>query len=186
MLHPSSHPNSHPSRLGRLRPAVARASDALRIAGTLPIVVALALMFQIGIAFGAGGDSSDSPPSVADLIDDAEDHIDDEEYDDAIALLEKARAEEPDDPDILNWLGYSHRKLGNYDTSLDFYMAALAEDPEHLGANEYLGELYLLLNDLPNAEQRLAVLAATCNSDCEEYDELFEEIEEYKAANGQS
>ncbi|MEX2200989.1 MAG: tetratricopeptide repeat protein [Dongiaceae bacterium] len=182
-----SHPNSHPTpRHRRLRTASTRAPDALRLAVALLIFVALALMFQAGTAFGAGGDSSDSPPSVADMIDDAEDHIDDEEYEDAIALLEKARAKEPNDPDILNWLGYSHRKLGDYDTSLEFYTAALAEDPEHLGANEYLGELYLLLDDLPMAEERLAVLAAACDSDCEEYEELLEEIEEYKEAHDQS
>jgi tetratricopeptide (TPR) repeat protein len=180
-----SHPTSHHTRL---RTASTRAPEALRIAGALLIFVALALMLHAGTAFGAGSSSSsdDSPPSVADMIDDAEDHIDDEEYNDAIALLEKARAEEPNNPDILNWLGYSHRKLGDYDTSLEFYTAALAQEPDHLGANEYLGELYLLLNDLPKAEERLAVLAMACDSDCEEYEELLEEVEEYKDAHGQS
>jgi tetratricopeptide (TPR) repeat protein len=181
MSHPTSH---HISR----RTASTRAPEALRIAGALLIFVALALMLHAGTAFGAGSSSSsnNSPPSVADMIDDAEELIDDEEYNDAIELLEKAHAEEPNNPDILNWLGYSHRKLGDYDTSLEFYMAALAEDQEHLGANEYLGELYLLLNDLPKAEERLAVLAAACNSDCEEYEELLEEVEGYKDAHGQS
>ena len=169
---------SQPSRsTGQTR---ALAPDAIRILAALLFVAALALMLHSGSAFGAGSSDSTDTPSVADMIDDAEDHIDDEEYNDAIALLEKARAEEPNNPDVLNWLGYSHRKLGDYDKSLNFYMAALAEEPEHLGANEYLGELYLLMNDLPKAEERLAVLAAACNSNCEEYEDLLEEIEEYK------
>ncbi|MEX0809096.1 MAG: tetratricopeptide repeat protein [Dongiaceae bacterium] len=175
---------SQPSR--RTAPARAIAPDTIRILAALLLVATLALMLQTGSAFGAGSSDSTDTPNVADMIDDAEDHIDDEEYNDAIALLEKARAEEPNNPDVLNWLGYSHRKLGDYDKSLNFYMAALAEEPEHLGANEYLGELYLLMNDLPKAEERLAVLAVACNSDCEEYEDLHEEIEEYKDIHGLS
>ncbi|MEX1110052.1 MAG: tetratricopeptide repeat protein [Dongiaceae bacterium] len=175
---------SQPS--SRTGPTRALAPDTIRILAALLFVAALALMLHTGSAFGAGSSDSTDTPSIADMIDDAEDHIDDEEYNDAIALLEKARAEEPNNPDVLNWLGYSHRKLGDYDKSLNFYMAALAEEPEHLGANEYLGELYLLINDLPKAEERLAVLAVACNSDCEEYEDLHEEIEEYKNIHGLS
>jgi tetratricopeptide (TPR) repeat protein len=182
------HASSTRAAASAMRRPGMRYPEVIRFTGTLLFLVALALLLYAGTAFGAGSDSSssDSPPSVADMIDDAEDHIDDEEYGDAIALLEKARREEPHNPDILNWLGYSHRKLGDYETSLDLYLAALAEDPDHLGANEYLGELYLLMDDLPKAEERLAVLANACGSDCEEYEELFEVIEEYKEANGQS
>ncbi len=168
---------------------------------TFPRLVA-ALLLSAGFAFlfqpvtvdaaGGGGNkntdasSNSNNPTVDDLIDDAEDYIDDEEYREAIALLEQARAEEPDNADVLNWLGFSHRKLGDRVTALDFYTAALAQEPQHLGANEYLGELYLEMNDLPKAEERLAVLAVVCDSDCEEYEDLAEEIAEFKAAGGAS
>jgi tetratricopeptide (TPR) repeat protein len=158
----------------------------VRLVGALLLAAGFAWLMQPAIALGAGSSSSTSEPTIADMIDDAEDHIDDEEYQDAIALLEKARAEEPDNPDVLNWLGYSHRKLGDQGKALEFYMAALAQEPEHLGANEYLGELYLEMDDLAKAEERLAVLAAACNSDCEEYEDLAGEIAEYKEAHGAS
>ena len=169
-------------------------SFTTRLAGALLLSACLAFLLQptVGHAAGGGGDenteasSNSNNPTVDDLIDDAEDHIDDEEYWEAIALLEQARAQEPDNADVLNWLGYSHRKLGDHVTALDFYTAALAQEPNHLGANEYLGELYLEMKDLPKAEERLAVLAVACDSDCEEYEDLAEEIAEYKEANGAS
>lgn len=169
-------------------------SFATRLAGALLLSAGLAFLLQpaIGHAAGGGGDedteasSSNNNPTVDDLIDEAEDNIDDEEYWEAIALLEQVRAQEPDNADVLNYLGYSHRKLGDHVTALDFYTAALAQEPNHLGANEYLGELYLEMKDLSKAEERLAVLATACDSDCEEYEDLAEEIAAYKAANGAS
>jgi tetratricopeptide (TPR) repeat protein len=169
-------------------------SFATRFAGALFLSAGLAFLLQPspGHAAGGGGDedteasSSNAEPTMDDLIDDAEDHIDDEEYWEAIALLEQVRAQEPDNADVLNYLGYSHRKLGDHVTALDFYTAALAQEPNHLGANEYLGELYLEMNDLPKAEERLAVLAAACDSDCDEYEDLAEAIDEFKTANGAS
>ncbi len=166
----------------------------LRFVAALLLSAGLAFLLQPAIAHAAGGggdenteaSSTTADPDVDDMIDDAEDRIDDEEYQAAIVLLEQARAEEPDNADVLNWLGYSHRKLGEQETALDFYMAALAQEPDHLGANEYLGELYLEMNDLPKAEERLAVLAAACDSDCEEYEDLAAEIAEFKAATGAS
>jgi len=169
-------------------------SFTTRLAGALLLSAGLAFLLQpaIGHAAGGGGDenteasSNNNNPTVDDMIDDAEDYIDDEEYQQAIALLEQARVQEPDNADVLNYLGYSHRKLGEHDTALEFYTAALAQEPQHLGANEYLGELYLEMKDLPKAEERLAVLATACDSDCEEYEDLAEEIAEYKEANGAS
>ncbi len=143
-------------------------------------------------AFGFGGSDSNEAASntgneeVGRLIANAEDFIDDEQYKTAIAVLDQALAKEPDNADILNYLGYSYRKLGNRPKALEYYAAALAQEPEHLGANEYLGELYLQMDDLANAEERLAVLAKACDSDCEEFDELEDAIAEYKEANGLS
>jgi tetratricopeptide (TPR) repeat protein len=87
---------------------------------------------------------------------------------------------EPSNADAYNYLGYANRKLGKHSEALMYYQKALSLEPEHLGANEYLGELYLEMKQLPQAEERLAVLQNACG-DCEEYEDLKAEIEEYKA-----
>ena len=106
------------------------------------------------------------------------------DYNAALPLLEKAVAAEPRNADAQNYLGYSHRKLGNKEKALEHYQLALQVDPEHRGANEYLGELYLEMGDLPKAEDRLAVLDRACFFGCEEYSDLKEAIADYKSKNG--
>jgi len=85
----------------------------------------------------------------------------------------------PRNPDALNYLGFSYRKTGNTGQALVNYQKALDLQPKHIGANEYMGELYLEMKNLPKAEERLAVLKQTC-LDCEEYTELKEKIEQFK------
>ncbi|MDH3634840.1 MAG: tetratricopeptide repeat protein [Gammaproteobacteria bacterium] len=106
-----------------------------------------------------------------------------EEYQQAISELDKALVDTPDSADLLNLLAYSNRKLGNFDTALDYYLKALKIEPDHRGANEYLGELYLQLGQPEKAEERLAVLDKECFFGCDEYDELKEAIEEYRKKN---
>jgi tetratricopeptide (TPR) repeat protein len=126
--------------------------------------------------------TSDSTPE-ADLPDsykDAKEMVEDEEYNEAIPLLEKSIQEKGGDfADALNMLGYSYRKLGDMPKALDYYTRALALEPKHLGANEYMGELYLEMKDLPHAEERLAVLKAACG-DCDEMEDLEKAIKKYK------
>lgn len=102
----------------------------------------------------------------------------------ALPLLRKAEAREPDNPDVHNYLGYAHRKLKQYDAALTHYKTALRLSPRHREANEYLGELYLALGDLAKAEERLAVLDKACLFGCEEYTELKDAIAAYKARKG--
>ncbi|MCP4765474.1 MAG: tetratricopeptide repeat protein [Gammaproteobacteria bacterium] len=109
--------------------------------------------------------------------------IDDEDYQGAIAALEEALAESSDDADLLNLLAYSHRKSMHFEIALDYYRKALQIDPEHRGANEYLGELYLQMNRPDLALERLEVLDADCFFGCDEYDELKEAIEDYRVQN---
>ena len=109
--------------------------------------------------------------------------IDDEKYQAAIDKLQVALEESPDNADLLNLTAYSQRKLERYDEALINYTKALEIDPEHLGANEYLGELYLQMGELDKAVERLNVLDDACFFGCEEFDELKEEIEAYRAKN---
>jgi predicted Zn-dependent protease len=107
--------------------------------------------------------------------------VDNGDYNAALARLTALDQETPNDPDILNLIGFSLRKTGHPDQALDYYNRALAQNPDHLGANEYLGELYLELKQPAKAGERLAVLQKACG-DCEEYQELKEKIAQ-QAAN---
>lgn len=107
-----------------------------------------------------------------------------ENYAAALALLEKAVQTDPTNADAYNYLGYSHRKLGDVEKAMANYLKALELEPKHLGANEYLGELYLELDQLAKAEERLKVLDKACFFGCEEYSELKEKIVAYKAKTG--
>lgn len=75
-------------------------------------------------------------------------------------------------PDITTYQGYTQRKLGNYDAAKSFYSLALAVDPNHKGANEYLGELYVETGEMEKAKAQLAKLEEICNFGCIEENEL--------------
>jgi predicted Zn-dependent protease len=107
--------------------------------------------------------------------------VDAGDYKSALTRLTALDQETPNDPDVLNLIGFSLRKTGHPDQALDYYTRALAQKPDHLGANEYLGELYLELKQPAKAEERLAVLQKACGT-CEEYEELKEKIAQ-QAAN---
>ncbi len=99
-------------------------------------------------------------------------------------LLQKTVAKESKNADAYNLLGYSHRKLGDVEMAMAHYGRALELDPKHRGANEYLGELYLELGRLDEAQERLAVLDKACFFGCEEYRELKGLIAAYQAKTG--
>jgi tetratricopeptide (TPR) repeat protein len=80
-------------------------------------------------------------------------------------------------------MGYSQRKIGEKETALGYYLKALDLDPAHIGANEYLGELYLEMKDPARATERLEVLREACTWPCEEYSRLEKAISDFKAGN---
>ena len=94
-------------------------------------------------------------------------------YEKAQKLLFKSNDKKPNKPDTLNYLGFTTRKLGDYENGEKYYLQGLALDPNHIGINEYLGELYVVTNRIDLAKERLKILAS-CN--CEEYSELKEII----------
>ena len=95
-------------------------------------------------------------------------------YAKAQKLLLKANKEKPLQADTLNYLGFTTRKLGDYENGEKYYLLGLEIDPSHVGINEYLGELYVATNRINLAKERLKVLES-CN--CEEYNELKEIID---------
>lgn len=90
-------------------------------------------------------------------------------------LLETVKSA-PTSPDVLNLLGFTHRKTGVFDKARDYYDRALAINPNHLGALEYRGELFLETGDVAAARADLAALERACGITCEEYLELAEKI----------
>jgi len=153
----------------------------MRIALALAVAVLVAHSGTVEVwAAGGGGNNSGSSSSAGGDFSKAKRMVEAADYQSAIPLLQRVVRQSPKNADAFNLLGYSHRKLGDREKALKNYQKALALEPEHLGANEYLGELYLEMQDLPKAEERLSVLSQAC-SDCEEYEELKAQIEAYKA-----
>src|SRR3989442_13843551 len=87
----------------------------------------------------------------------------------AIPLLERVVARNSPEADAYNWLAYSIRRNGDPAGSLPIYQKALAIDPKHRGAHEYIGEAYLVLGDVSNAKEHLAPLGRLCFLPCSQY-----------------
>jgi tetratricopeptide (TPR) repeat protein len=155
------------------------------------LALGLALVTPGDLAFAAGGGGgggnakTSSSSSASALYAKAKAKVEAKDYSGAKPILEKIIAKNPRHADALNLMGYCSRKLGDKEGALEYYQKALKVNANHIGANEYLGELYLELNDLKKAEERLNVLRKVCKG-CEEQRELEELIAEYKVKNGAS
>lgn len=90
-------------------------------------------------------------------------------YSQAFKKLSEALKTDKNNPDILNYMGFTSRKIGNFSEAENYYLKGLAIDPKHNGINEYLGELYVQTDRIDKAKERLEVLK---NCNCEEYGEL--------------
>ncbi|MFT5112472.1 MAG: Flp pilus assembly protein TadD [Parasphingorhabdus sp.] len=101
-----------------------------------------------------------------------------EKYLAAVDELTQLLSNREKDADVLNLLGFSHRNLSNFDIALEFYEQALAVDPQHKGALEYLGELYLQTNHPDKAEAQLEKLSDLCTF-CKERKKLRKALKRY-------
>ena len=90
-------------------------------------------------------------------------------YSQAFKKLNTAYKSDKKNPDILNYMGFTSRKTGNFKEAENYYLKGLNLDPKHYGINEYLGELYVQTNRIDKANERLAVLK---NCNCDEYQDL--------------
>ena len=100
-------------------------------------------------------------------------------FEKAQKLLIASNNKKPLQADTLNYLGFTTRKLGDYENGEKYYLLGLEIDPNHKGINEYLGELYVVTNRINLAKERLNVLE---NCNCEEYGELKEIIDGTKTS----
>jgi Flp pilus assembly protein TadD len=106
--------------------------------------------------------------------------IDAKDWNAAISALTTAEQREANNAEVHNLLGYAYRNSGKLDLAFKHYVRALQLNPRHLGAHEYVGEAYLMTNNLPKAEEHLASLKRFCSRVCDERDALEKQIVEYK------
>ncbi len=92
-------------------------------------------------------------------------------------------AEDVQQADVYNLLGFTLRKTGDYKTSLTYYTKALELQPDHKAAREYLGELYVETGNMDKAKEQLAILVKLCPGGCEEREDLQKAIGAKAASN---
>ena len=144
------------------------------------LITAVCLCLGASIAMANLGDTDDAATDSAGFAE-GKAAIEAQDWRTAIAALSKTAEEYPDSADTQNFLAYAYRKSGNLDAALEHYQRALEIDPSHKHAREYLGEAYLMKDDLASAQKQLEALAKLCTPiPCEEYKELKQAIEAYK------
>ncbi|HKP22512.1 MAG TPA: tetratricopeptide repeat protein [Dongiaceae bacterium] len=96
-------------------------------------------------------------------------------YDEALGVLAAVRNQS--DARVLTMIGYSKRKLGNFDEGVAYYNRALAIDPSNADTREYLGEAYVETGRMDLAKAELANVEALCGTECEQYQDLAAAID---------
>ncbi len=81
------------------------------------------------------------------------------------------------DPRVLNYTGYAHRKSGRLETAVSYYRKALEINPDFVLAREYLGEGYVVAGRVDLAKIELSEIAKRCGVQCTEYQELNKAIQ---------
>lgn len=143
-------------------------------------LLGLALAFVPATAIA---DATDEAPAGAQLDPDyaaGKKAIEAKEWDAAIKALSSAALRDTRNADIQNYLGYAYRHTGQLELAFRHYQRALDLNPRHRGAHEYVGEAYLVVDNLPKAEEHLAALERICLLPCEEYGDLKSAIAAYR------
>ncbi|MEM7523185.1 MAG: tetratricopeptide repeat protein [Pseudomonadota bacterium] len=107
-----------------------------------------------------------------------------EAYSLALEKLKELAVAEPENADVFNLLGFAARHEDDYVEAEEAYNRALTLNPNHRGALEYQGEMYLVLEDPARAEANLDRLEALCPAGCEERAELRAAIETWRKERG--
>ena len=102
----------------------------------------------------------------------------------AIKSLSSAALRDTRNADLQNYLGYAYRNAGQMELAFKHYGRALQLNQRHRGAHEYLGEAYLLVNNLAKAEEHLVALQKICLIPCEEYEDLKKKVDAYRKSAG--
>ena len=133
-------------------------------------------------AASSNSDDSDASASTTRDFDRGQQAFRDGDWQEAIAYFKKAVAGDAKNAEAYNLMGYSYRRMGEADPAFEAYAKALDLDPNHRGANEYLGETYLLVGDTEMAQAQLTKLKDLCGNQCRETVKLRKAIERYNAS----
>jgi predicted Zn-dependent protease len=105
--------------------------------------------------------------------------INQKEYSSAYLQLTSLPLKSKDEADRQNLLGFTARKDGKLETASVHYKNALNIDPDHRGALEYQGELFLMLGQMDDARKNLQKLKKQCWIGCLELTKLEAAISNY-------
>ncbi len=148
------------------------------------LLAGVALALACAVAPGAWAEGEDKDSAAAQRDPDygaGKQAIADRKWEEAVLRFSRVALREPENADVQNYLGFAHRNLGRYEAAFRHYGRALAIDPRHKGAHEYVGETYLKVGDLAGAEKHLAELKRLCPMSCEQLEDLQREITAYRA-----
>lgn len=144
----------------------------------------IATVLLLCAQFAWAADSTPGAPPPPDELKQARALIEKKDWSGAASLLADFTRANAGNADGFNLLGYSYRHLKRYDESLAAYNKALAIDPRHRGAHEYIGEAYIQLGQLDKAKEHLDALDKLCVFSCEEYRDLKKSYEAARQARG--
>ena len=148
----------------------------------MKILLSLIFLIFSSLAFSAGTNNSasdDQGTSGTKDFKNAQKLIYSKKYEKAIDILISLEDKKPicfSKADLYNYLGFATRKKNNpnYEDAEEYYLLALSIDANHIGALEYLGELYFETDRLGQAEELLIKLGAVAGENSVEYKELFD------------
>ena len=155
----------------------------MRLLAILIVPIAL-LMFDVTDVRAMGAEDKTPSMSVNKDFTDGKSAVYSGRFGAAIRLLKKVVAQEPKNADAHNYLGFSYRKIGKLDLAASSYKQVFSINPDHKGALEYQGELFLKLGNLSGANENLAKLEKLCPSTCKELAELKRAIADFTATHG--
>jgi Flp pilus assembly protein TadD len=162
-------------------------SHTSRRAAAEGLIAALVLAAAVFAPPSTVADPSETKPGAAEGDPDyaaGKEALARKDWAEATRRFSQAALRDPDNADLQNYLGFSYRNLGKLEDAFKHYRRALELNPRHPGAHEYAGEAYLMVGDLPRAEEHLAALRKICLLPCEEFSDLEREIAAYRKRTG--
>jgi tetratricopeptide (TPR) repeat protein len=160
----------------------------MRLSDLVSSLLGATLVVLVAAAPGVGHAAGSAPPEgstrATDALDPARKAIEAKDWDGAVRLLSREKERQPMNADVYNLLGYAERQRGNLEAAFAWYDKALALDPKHLGAHEYVGEAWLKAGNLAKAEEHLAALDKLCPFSCSEVRDLKRAVARFRKERG--
>ena len=152
------------------------------LAAAVMALPALLSGVDVQAASSGNSDSDNSSSSKDDSFERGQQAFSNAKWQEAVDHFKKAVANDSKNAEAYNLMGYSYRRLGEADPAFAAYAKALGLEPRHRGANEYLGETYLLIGDVEKARAQLVLLTDICGKQCKETVKLRKAIARYNAS----